>query len=625
MFRARRNMAQERWHPCRVVELRPTPDLDRRIERIEERLHRFERTGDGRARFLFMYWIFKNALRRNVAAGRFLDSEWAEVICCSMADFYLVADRAYIEGPESCPEPWRICFDRAFRGDTNLLQDMLLGMNAHINYDLPFCTHETLLAFEDVPVDESELGFDRNLKRRYYDFLLVNQIAWETIPLIQDESTWRYAKLLGIANRISFRQSRKVTQKLINDYRDRAWGHALLLAVARDDARPSLVRFLSDFALDAAQLVDRVTLRPLLLARAGRRLPSPPNDATVRLLVDNLGQRATTRVARRALVEYGPVAHAPLARLLEENDLSPKGREQVLAVIAAHPSTAGSAAIAREWDRVGAGLVARLLAAHRRAGVQVAFDRERVLSGLAETEARTRELAACARDLGAEGRGGLLGEALEARLEQAARSSADLAALLGPDSMRHAPTAPAEQRRSMRERLEELSRSADAWLRACALHKMGELGLLYADDPMLSTIEKVLYLKNVELFRDIPSEDLADMADLAEERRFPAGEELIREGAPGETLYVIVEGEVDVLADDGRRLARIGEAEVLGEMSLVSDEPASATCVAAGKGRALRIRRTDFQAFLLDYPEIAVGLLHVLAQRLRTMNRPGTG
>jgi hypothetical protein len=146
------------------------------------------------------------------------------------------------------------------------------------------------------------------------------------------------------------------------------------------------------------------------------------------------------------------------------------------------------------------------------------------------------------------------------------------------------------------------------------------LASIIQENDMLSTIEKVLYLKNCELFRDIPSEDLAQIAGLARRYRFTAGERLIEEGKPGEALYLILDGEIDVIAGEEHHLAHVGHNAVLGEMSLLSELPCSATCVALHAGHALRIGRTDFLQFLLDYPEIAMALIQVLIQRLRDAN-----
>ncbi len=76
---------------------------------------------------------------------------------------------------------------------------------------------------------------------------------------------------------------------------------------------------------------------------------------------------------------------------------------------------------------------------------------------------------------------------------------------------------------------------------------------------------------------------------------------------------MIVEGDVDIVGDDDHQVMRA----VLGEMSLLLDALYSTTCVATIPGRMLPIGRADFQAFLVDYPEIALGLLRVLAVRAR--------
>ncbi|MEK7861756.1 MAG: cyclic nucleotide-binding domain-containing protein, partial [Chloroflexota bacterium] len=67
---------------------------------------------------------------------------------------------------------------------------------------------------------------------------------------------------------------------------------------------------------------------------------------------------------------------------------------------------------------------------------------------------------------------------------------------------------------------------------------------------------------------------------------------------------------------DGRTVATRGRGEVVGEMSIVSDRTRSATVVAAGEVRALRIGRAEFESILRDRPETAIGVIRVLAVRL---------
>ena len=57
---------------------------------------------------------------------------------------------------------------------------------------------------------------------------------------------------------------------------------------------------------------------------------------------------------------------------------------------------------------------------------------------------------------------------------------------------------------------------------------------------MISTVEKVLFLKSIDLFRALPSEELAQIAEIAEEQPLAAGDQVFAQGEPGDALYLIV-------------------------------------------------------------------------------------
>jgi hypothetical protein len=267
-----------------------------------------------------------------------------------MGAMSLAADAGYEADWASCPERWRFAFDAATTGRTNLLQDMFLGMNAHINYDLPLCTVDTMRSFGDVRQTLPSLGdamradvaFDALLRSRYYDFLLINQIAWESIDLIQQVATKRFSRLLGLISRVErairLRLSKAVTAKVIADYRDRAWGHTLLLLTAWDPQQYETVkRLTSEFAMDAAALVAVLDARPGHAARLARRRhvrpdrDRPPTDrrspTIVSLLAGKLDERSVGRVAERAL----RVARADFERLLLDYPPITLGLVKVLA------------------------------------------------------------------------------------------------------------------------------------------------------------------------------------------------------------------------------------------------------------------------------------------------------
>jgi CRP-like cAMP-binding protein len=133
---------------------------------------------------------------------------------------------------------------------------------------------------------------------------------------------------------------------------------------------------------------------------------------------------------------------------------------------------------------------------------------------------------------------------------------------------------------------------------------------------MISTIEKVLFLKRVDLFRQIPGEDLAQVAQIAKEVYFEQGQQIIKQGDVGDCLYLIIEGEVKVLSDD-KEITRFGEKESVGEMSILDAEPRSASVFAVSDVVLLKIKQEDFYEMISERPEIAQGVIKVLTRRLR--------
>ncbi len=133
---------------------------------------------------------------------------------------------------------------------------------------------------------------------------------------------------------------------------------------------------------------------------------------------------------------------------------------------------------------------------------------------------------------------------------------------------------------------------------------------------MISTVEKVLFLKSIDLFSQIPGEDLARVAQIAEELDFEPTEYIMQEGEMGDTMYLIVEGIVQVFKGD-RKIVTLGERECVGEMAILDSEPRSASVQATTPIRVLRIEREDLYELMNEKAEIARGIIKVLTRRLR--------
>ncbi len=140
-----------------------------------------------------------------------------------------------------------------------------------------------------------------------------------------------------------------------------------------------------------------------------------------------------------------------------------------------------------------------------------------------------------------------------------------------------------QQQLGLKNRLEAIIRNEqfNGWVCTCALATAARLypQFYQGEAAMLSTVEKVLILKSVDMFGQTPDHVLADVAELLEEIDVPAGETILQQGDFGDSMYVIVDGKVSVC--DGERLLNyLGERDVFGEMALLDPEPRLATVIA---------------------------------------------
>lgn len=137
---------------------------------------------------------------------------------------------------------------------------------------------------------------------------------------------------------------------------------------------------------------------------------------------------------------------------------------------------------------------------------------------------------------------------------------------------------------------------------------------------MISTVEKVLFLKGVDLFRNIPGEELHHIAEITDELEYTPDETIFNEGEPGDAMYLIVDGAVRVHSG-AQVFAELGTQQCFGEMSILDSEPRSASITSLSELTLLKIQRDDFVEILAEKPEISLGIIKVLTNRLREANR----
>jgi CRP-like cAMP-binding protein len=132
-------------------------------------------------------------------------------------------------------------------------------------------------------------------------------------------------------------------------------------------------------------------------------------------------------------------------------------------------------------------------------------------------------------------------------------------------------------------------------------------------------------LKGVELFADLPDEDLRRLAKLVVERQYRAGEVIVRENEAGVAFYVVAGGRVEAVKDLGKPgeqvMATFVSGDFFGEMALFDNQVRSTSIRAVEDTGCLVLTSWDFRAELqAGNCRIAVALLSVLARRIRAMN-----
>ncbi len=139
--------------------------------------------------------------------------------------------------------------------------------------------------------------------------------------------------------------------------------------------------------------------------------------------------------------------------------------------------------------------------------------------------------------------------------------------------------------------------------------------------------QDIAALKTMTLCRALADAELVTIAGIVETQDLAKGKDLFREGDPGNGLYLVVSGEIDISKRGPRgerSLARLGPGGVLGEMSLITSEARSASGRALVDTRVLRVPAQPFRTLLdtgsIAALKIAAAIAALLARRVATMN-----
>ncbi len=179
--------------------------------------------------------------------------------------------------------------------------------------------------------------------------------------------------------------------------------------------------------------------------------------------------------------------------------------------------------------------------------------------------------------------------------------------------------------RELIHHLQDHNSSGDDLIRQTSIHGLKEFGEAVMETlQTVSIMERVLLLRDVPIFAQLPPEDLERLALIAREQWYPAQTVLYRQGDPGDELCVIVNGHVRVINEAGvdqRILARRGPGDFVGEMAILDAQPRMATLITETEVRVLAIDGEAFKGILRERPSVSLAVLKSLSGRLRELSQ----
>ncbi len=247
--------------------------IEELIGRMAAMLEPLQAAGDQRRYFHATYQRTTVAVAAELERGGFIDPDWVERWDVVFADLYLDALAEALAGRRP-PRPWDIAFSAP--ASLPALRHVLLGMNAHINYDLP----QALVAvITDQEFDDPAVMARREADHQAIDQVLAVRVAAEDNELTSISGPGSLLdRLLRPFNRLG-------TQRFLREAREKVWANAIALSRARREGPEAYQAVLTRLEqLSAAKVTALQAPGPVLLklAATGFGVRLPPADQGVR-------------------------------------------------------------------------------------------------------------------------------------------------------------------------------------------------------------------------------------------------------------------------------------------------------------------------------------------------------
>lgn len=219
---------------------------------MQRQIDAWDASQDRRGLFLRCYRMMTVNTLAAIQAEEFRDSPWVARLLHRFAEYYFEALEAYVRDAAAAPVVWRLAHDRAPEENIWAVQHLLLGVNAHINYDL------VLTLVELLQEDWDQIGPVKR-EQRHEDYCAVNRIIARTIDEVQDEILAPDMPVIGLLDTLLGRVDEFLISRFITRWRDEVWRNALaMIEYASDgDAETRRKRLEADVCTKAEAIACR--------------------------------------------------------------------------------------------------------------------------------------------------------------------------------------------------------------------------------------------------------------------------------------------------------------------------------------------------------------------------------
>jgi hypothetical protein len=219
------------------------------VTQMQARIQAWEEMADDRALFLKCYMLMTGNMLAAINQREFSDPAWVDALLRHFVDYYFGALQAFETDPASAPLAWQLAHQAAANPHMDAIRKLLVGVNAHINYDLA-------LAVVDLLRPEWPRLSERQRADRYADYCRVNDIMGSTIDAVQAEVLDPAMPVMVIIDNLMGRVDEFMVAQLLVHWRDNVWRHALgLLAAADAQEQARLAHHFEQEALRIGNLI----------------------------------------------------------------------------------------------------------------------------------------------------------------------------------------------------------------------------------------------------------------------------------------------------------------------------------------------------------------------------------